>query len=363
MALAVRPNLSRDSRTSRTFSKPATTTTLRAIWTRPSAVTEHVCLQLETWGAWQTDGAADSRGAGLGAEVFGLRRPSSTISSEISRYRRGDYDQALDWYRKSLEIYEALGNRAGMATSYHQLGMVAQDAATTTRRWTGTASPWRSAKRSATAPAWPAPIISWAIVAYARGDYDQALDWYRKSLEIFEALGDRAGMANSYHQLGIVAHKRGDYDQALDWYRKSLEINEALGDRAGMASSYHQLGRVAQDRGDYDQALDWYRKSLEISEALGDRAGMARSISQIGVLYTERGEAEEAVPFNLRSLALRLEIGSPEARTDLHWLTRQREALGAERFEQILREHLDEESAAAVLKMLDDFAAGQAKPD
>jgi tetratricopeptide (TPR) repeat protein len=169
-------------------------------------------------------------------------------------------------------------------------------------------------------------------------------------------------MANSYHQLGNVAYLRGDYDQALDWYRKSLEIREALGDRAGMASSYHQLGMVAQARGEYDQALDWYRKSLEINEALGNRAGMASISSNVGALYTEQGAAEEAIPFNLQSLALQLEIGLP-ARINLHWLTRQREALGAERFGQILREHLDEENAAAVLKMLDDFTAGQAKPD
>ena len=58
------------------------------------------------------------------------------------------------------------------------------------------------------------------------------------------------------HQLGNVAYRRGDYDAALDWYNKSLAIKEQLGDPALMASSYHQLGMVAQDRGDYDAALD-----------------------------------------------------------------------------------------------------------
>ena len=118
----------------------------------------------------------------------------------------------------------------------------------------------------------------------SRGDYDAALDWYRKSLAIEEQLGDRAGMATSYHQLGMVAQDRGDYDAALDWYRKSLAINEQLGNRAGMAASYHQLGIVAQDRGDYDAALDWYRKSLAIKEQLGNRAGMATSYHQLGIV-------------------------------------------------------------------------------
>jgi uncharacterized protein HemY len=80
--------------------------------------------------------------------------------------------------------------------------------------------------------------------------------WEREERLLRETLtwvSQRSRKAAAFlHQLGIVAHRRGDYNQALAWYRQSLAIKEALGDRAGMASSYHQLGIVAQDRGDYD---------------------------------------------------------------------------------------------------------------
>ncbi|HYX25757.1 MAG TPA: hypothetical protein VFC23_16510, partial [Thermoanaerobaculia bacterium] len=54
----------------------------------------------------------------------------------------------------------------------------------------------------------------------------------------------------------------------------------------------------------------------------------------------------------LRSLAIRLQIGSPQIRIDFHWLNRQWEILGEERFGEILREHLSEEDAVAVLDMM-----------
>ena len=98
------------------------------------------------------------------------------------------------------------------------------------------------------------------MTAQDRGRLDEAEDWYRKSLTINEELGDRPGMASTYHQLGITAQDRGRLDEAEDWYRKSLTINEELGDRPGMASTYHQLGMTAQDRGRLDEAEDWYRK-------------------------------------------------------------------------------------------------------
>ena len=49
-------------------------------------------------------------------------------------------------------------------------------------------------------------------------------------------------MAASYHQLGRMAQDRGDLTVAENWYRKSLEINEALGNRPGKATTYCVLG-------------------------------------------------------------------------------------------------------------------------
>ena len=55
----------------------------------------------------------------------------------------------------------------------------------------------------------------------------------------------------------MVAQRRGDLAAAEAWYRKSLEIAEALGDRPGMAATYGQLGLLAEARNDAVTALDW----------------------------------------------------------------------------------------------------------
>src|SRR5271166_5296143 len=274
----------------------------------------------------------------------------------ISYFRR-DYNAALDWYRKSLGIAEQLGNRVGMATCYHQLGMVAQDrgdydvALDWYRKSLGIAEQLGDRAGMATS------YHNLGMVMQDRGHHDTALDWYRKSLAIREQLGDRAGMASSYHQLGNISYVRRDYNAALDWYRKSLGIAEQLGDRASMANSYGQLGVVAGERGDYDAALDWYRKSLVIFEQLGDRAGTALTISNVGALYTDTGRAIEAVPLNLRSLLLWLEMESPKAVTDFHWLSRQQSMLGAEAFRSLVKQHIDPEGATSIFALLDQFEA------
>ena len=75
---------------------------------------------------------------------------------------------------------------------------------------TGTASPWPSGRNSATSPAWPIAITT-RRGRPVRGRLDDAEDWYRKSLAIKEELGDKPGMAITYHQLGMAAQDRGGW--------------------------------------------------------------------------------------------------------------------------------------------------------
>ena len=64
-------------------------------------------------------------------------------------------------------------------------------------------------------------------------------------------------MASTYHQLGMLARDRGYLDGAENWYRQSLQIKEALGDRPGTAATYAVLGMLSESRGDRETALDW----------------------------------------------------------------------------------------------------------
>jgi len=270
---------------------------------------------------------------------------------------KGAYEEALAWYRKSLAIAEELGNRAGMAISYHQLGMVAQLKGAYEEALAWYHKSLEIKEELGDRAGMASSYHQLGIVAQLKGAYEEALSWYRKSLAIAEELGNRAGMAISYHQLGMVAQLKGAYEEALAWYRKSLEIAEELGDRAGMAISYHQLGIVAQLTGAYEEALSSYKKSLAIKEELGDRAGMGNTIGQIGILLAERGKPEEAMRNTLESLGIHMELQVPEVEIGLEQLRRQRALLGEKRFEKILRSNVDAEKARTIMALLDEQRA------
>jgi len=314
-------------------------------------VTEWVCSQLDDWGAYR-------REEQLCRELLTwLPEKSDKTAAFVHQLgmiaqSRGELDAALERYQKALQINEALDNRAGMANSYHQLGRIAQDRGELDAALERYQKALQINEALGDRDGMASSYGQLGNLALVRGELAQAIEQYQKALQIFEELGNRAGMAGSYHQLGVFAQSRGELDAALEWYQKALQINEELGNRAGMASSYHQLGMLAEDRGELDAALEWYQKALQINEALGNRAGMASSYGQIAILLMTKGQPAGAVPLSLRALVIHSDLHSPNIRIDLRWLRRQQELLGAERFGEILQEHLDKDGAAAVLELM-----------
>jgi tetratricopeptide (TPR) repeat protein len=106
-------------------------------------------------------------------------------------------------------------------------------------------------------------------VAQGRGDLDEAINWYRRSLEIEEALGNRPGMAQSYQQLGIISLDLGELDKGERWLHESLRIRESLNDRPGIAVCLRQLGITAKKKDNFEEAEDFFRKSLVLFQNLG----------------------------------------------------------------------------------------------
>ena len=62
----------------------------------------------------------------------------------------------------------------------------------------------------------------------------------------------------------MTARDRGRLDEAEDWYRQALAIFEEIGDRPGAAISYTQLGLPAEDRAQALLALEWNTRCVTL---------------------------------------------------------------------------------------------------
>ncbi|MDP2384845.1 MAG: tetratricopeptide repeat protein [Bacteroidota bacterium] len=141
------------------------------------------------------------------------------------------------------------------------------------------------------------------------GQSGKAQEYYTKSLNICEELKDKEGMSYCLNNLGYTYQNNGDIKKALDYYTQSLKIREELGDKQMIASVINNIGTIYKDQGDNTKALEYYSKNLKLYEEIGDKNGMAFSLNNMGFVYDDLGEFKKAIDCYERSLALRTEVG------------------------------------------------------
>lgn len=147
------------------------------------------------------------------------------------------------------------------------------------------------------------------ILNFDFGNYDQALEQYKKSMEIYEKNGDSKGVSLILHEIGMIHQRKGDYEEALKLYKSSNEISEKIMDITNVSKNLHQIGMIYEDKGDYEQALKYYEKSMEIKEKNEDIKGVASSLHQIGTIHFFKGDYEQASKHYEKSMEIQEKVG------------------------------------------------------
>ena len=140
------------------------------------------------------------------------------------------------------------------------------------------------------------------------GEYDKAKKYHRKALAIRIEIGDKAGEATDYRNLGTVLESLSDYDGAKEHLEKALATKNEIGDRAGEAAVYGKLGTLFRSLAKYDKAKEYLEKALAIRIEIGDRAGEAVTSTNLGTVFCFLGEYKKAKECHEKALAIRSEI-------------------------------------------------------
>jgi CHAT domain-containing protein len=142
------------------------------------------------------------------------------------------------------------------------------------------------------------------------GNPSLALDYYRKGLELSEAVGDNNLISSALKSIGFVHSVEGNYPLALEYYQKSLTLSEKLGNKLLTADTLSKIGSANYLQGNYGVALTYYHKSLVLREALSDKAGMVTTLTGIGNVHFMQRSTGLALEYLQRSLALGQEVGN-----------------------------------------------------
>ena len=93
-----------------------------------------------------------------------------------------------------------------------------------------------------------------AELELTEGDTDAASGLFEEALALREAARSPGFVAWSHSNLGLVAYARGELDEALDWYRRALACAQELGITQLAGDCLIGIAAVAAKRGEIVRA-------------------------------------------------------------------------------------------------------------
>jgi serine/threonine protein kinase/tetratricopeptide (TPR) repeat protein len=148
-----------------------------------------------------------------------------------------------------------------------------------------------------------------AEVPINQGDFPGAEKLYRQAFNITRAIGNQKGQARELIDLGLISAKKGDFTSARRIYDEAFRDYQKAGDKYGMASVMGNTGILLRSQGKLQDALDHFQQTFELSNEVGHRGSAAQALAVIGDVLVEQGDLAGAYKMYQQALAIEHEIG------------------------------------------------------
>lgn len=146
----------------------------------------------------------------------------------------------------------------------------------------------------------------------AAGNYLEATRWYRKSISIFENIGEKIGLANTLANLSNAYLEMEEYNRALLSAHQSMSIRNDLGDKDGLTFLLGILTKVHFQLKQIDSAKFYQESYISLAKASGRKKTLADSYLHLGQILQEAKQTKQALANYRQGIYLATSIKHPK---------------------------------------------------
>ncbi|HEY0031445.1 MAG TPA: tetratricopeptide repeat protein [Bacteroidia bacterium] len=214
-------------------------------------------------------------------EVLGDAKALGKVCSYIGLiyFSQGNYPKALEYDLRALKYQEGNGNKKGMAGTYTNLGVLYDAQNNSAKALENYQKALKIAEEIGFKKVIAFSLVNIGSVYQKQGDRSKALEYLSKSLKIMEESSDQLGMAAVLNNIGALHEveldkKRASKDHdsllalTLDNNYRSLELYEKVGSKEGMAMVQNNIGNVLGKEKRFDEALRFSFESLKLAKEI-----------------------------------------------------------------------------------------------
>ncbi len=229
-----------------------------------------------------------------------------------------DKDQAMAWFDTEVPVLLALiayADASGFDTHAWQIPWTLGPFFNRRGRWQDYTATQQTALAAATR------LADTLALAHAHhllghvqsqtGAYADADPNFRRALDEFRELGDRANEAVVLNGLAGMLEKQERYPEALAVALDALRMLKAVGHWWTQATLENGVGWLYAHLGQYDRALTHCQRALSLHRDSGHRGGTADTLDSVGFVYLHLGDTAQAKANYTKAIEAYREIGAP----------------------------------------------------
>lgn len=136
-------------------------------------------------------------------------------------------------------------------------------------------------------------LFSLGQISFSSLDYEGAMEWYKKSLVLYESLNDSANITNCYKSVGLCHYWLYQNEKAITQFFEGLKYCET--DRENTARLFSNIAMTHLRMGSKAAASTYYQKALVLNAAINNLAGMGANYNGLGVTYKSMNKMDSSL--------------------------------------------------------------------
>ncbi len=254
---------------------------------------------------WMTDQKQVNR-------ILNLVKPFSLSENDqvsgIAWLSIGDYyhhiaenDSALIYYTKALDVVKTLDDKSWVIDAYQGIGGIYEDNGQPELAIQNYNKAMRIAQKNNYGFEMLNILINKEITYSMLEMVDQQLEMLKTAEKLCETVQDLKNEARIYNGLASVYGKKGDYESALLYTKKSLEMVEAfnMGNEA-KSILYSKMGRAYQKMDSVSKAIHYLELSLSINQNNSRSKFQAHALVNLGYAYLADEQYSKSMVYALK---------------------------------------------------------------
>lgn len=154
-----------------------------------------------------------------------------------------------------------------------------------------------------------------ASIEWEKKNYSQAVQYFQKSIQLNQEIGNQAGILMIHNNLGMIYSDLKDYEKSLIYFNKTLTGRRTMQDKVSIISALVNISVVLNNLKRYQESVNHLEEALDFARNMSDAKQMRSCYGMLAETYEKMGDSNRMLHyFNLYKTFHEVELKGKETK-------------------------------------------------